>query len=125
MREALDATTREKNLLKQQLSQERAHSHTDTGLTDSCSDDELRFQLSEQQDILSKTERERDALRERLSDIETHRQVSMEQYQQEVETSVMEVTNQVRYVCLFVSVMISLSVSPVRRASTVESAITI
>lgn len=55
----------------------------------------LREELSESEDKLSKTERERDALQERLTAVETHRQLSMEQYQEEVETSVMAVTTQV------------------------------
>lgn len=55
----------------------------------------LREEISESEDKLSKTERERDALQERLTAVETHRQLSMEQYQEEVETSVMAVTTQV------------------------------
>lgn len=58
----------------------------------------LREELSESEDKLSKTERERDALQERLTTVETHRQLSMEQYQEEVETSVMAVTTQVSIV---------------------------
>ena len=55
----------------------------------------LQHQLVEQDEKLSKTEKERDALRERLVTVETQRQLSMEQYQEEVETSVMAVTTQV------------------------------
>ena len=44
---------------------------------------------------LALVESERDALKERLMTAEVERKTSLEQYQQEVETSVQEVTSQV------------------------------
>ena len=44
---------------------------------------------------LALVESERDALKERLVTAEIQRKTSLEQYQQEVETSVQEVTSQV------------------------------
>lgn len=55
----------------------------------------LKEQLVEKDEKLSKSEREREALRDRLVTVEAQRQLSMEQYQEEVETSVMAVTTQV------------------------------
>jgi chromosome segregation ATPase len=54
----------------------------------------LQTQLSERDENILKVERERDAFRERLGAVEAQRQLSMEQYQDEVETSVLAVTNQ-------------------------------
>ena len=101
LREALDTVTQEKNLLKQQLSsQDKGHTSLFSGNPDSSSitteeNFSLRLQLSQLQDNMCQVEHERDALKERLTNVEAHRQLSMEQYQQEVETSMVEVTNQV------------------------------
>ena len=96
LREALDAVTREKNLLKHQLTQQpTGNVNCKSPSITSEEDFGVRLQLSQLRDALYTVEHERDALKDRLGGIEIKRQESMEQYQQEVETSMMEVTNQV------------------------------
>ena len=102
LREALDTVTREKNLLRHQLTSHtkaqpshNVSNHNSSSLT-SEEDFGMRLQFSQLRDTLYQVERERDALRDRLGSMESQRQESMEQYQQEVESSMLEVTNQVR-----------------------------
>ncbi len=101
LREALDTVTREKNLLQYQLTsqtkaQTKAQSINNLSSITNEEDFGMRLQLSQLRDTLYRVEHERDALRDRLGGMESQRQESMEQYQEEVESSMLEVTNQVR-----------------------------
>lgn len=57
--------------------------------------DEVNEKLREKEELLIESERERNALHERLTALELERQLSMIQYQEEMGTSVMAVTTQV------------------------------
>ena len=63
--------------------------------TNEAEHQELQGQLREKEELLKESERERNALNERLTALEVERQLSMIKYQEEMETSVMAVTTQV------------------------------